>query len=329
MSNINISLNLNISSTSSQDIIPPILKFWLYLIFHIPSFFCTLFVLYHLLFDRTLRRSLNNHVIIVLLFTVLFCEVTNYPWMLYYYYHTTWQKPYVFCVVWGFIDWAVYMLQLLLFAWASIERHILIFHDQWVSTKRKRFWIHYFPLIFILLYWFIFYTFVYFYPTCQNQYDSTNMICMDACLFDIFSFRAFETFVNNIIPSLTIVISSVLLLLRVFRQKYRMCQQIQWRKHRKMTIQLLWIAVLYLLITSPWAIIIFLRLCGLPPNIGAGFENIAVFLSYYIVLLFPFVSLLSLPELYNKLKKICHRQPRQKRIKREPIPARNNQVTPL
>ncbi len=333
MSNKSISLNTNISSTYSINLIPPIMKFWLYFIFLVPSILCTLFVLYHLLFDRTLRRSLNNHVIIVLVFTVLFCELTNYPWMLYYYYHVnTWQRSFSFCLIWGFIDWAVYMLQLLLFAWTSIERHILIFHDKWVSTKRKRFFVHYLPVITIVIYWFTFYSYVYFYPSCENTYDGSQMVCVTVCSFNSFSFRAFDTLFNNIFPSITIGIFSVALLLRVFRQKYRMRHQIQWRKHRKMTAQLLSISALYLFITAPWAIIMFLRMCGLPPNAGAAFESYAAFSSYYIVLLFPFVSLLSLPELRIKLKNILHLQRRATCVRTKPLAirrdARNNQVTP-
>ena len=48
-------------------IIPISVRFWIYLIADILSVLCSLFVLYYLLFDRTLRQALNNHVIIVLI----------------------------------------------------------------------------------------------------------------------------------------------------------------------------------------------------------------------------------------------------------------------
>jgi hypothetical protein len=330
MSDENITLNVSISSTDSDDLISSTIRFWLYLLFLIPSMICTLFVLYYLVFDRTLRRSLNNHVIIVLLFTVLFCELTMYPWMLYYYSHSdTWQRSFAFCVIWGFIDWAVYMLQLLLFAWASIERHILIFHDRWVSTKRKRIFVHYLPVVIISMYWFLFYAYVYFYPSCENTFDSTQMICVTVCLFSSFSFHAFDLLFNNVLPTLTIVIFSVTLLLRVLRQKQRMRQPILWRKHRKMTVQLLSISALYLLITAPWAIIVFLRICGLPQEIGAKFEDYSYFVSYYMVLIFPFVSLLSLPELRLKLNKLLQLQQRGAHVRPDPLAGRDvrtNQV---
>ena len=98
-----------VSTTSAYTIrlISPVIKFWLYLIFLIPSIICTLFVLYHLLSVRNLRRALNNHVIIGLLILGLGSEVTVYPWMLYYYtVGNTWKRSFLFCQIWAFIDWA-------------------------------------------------------------------------------------------------------------------------------------------------------------------------------------------------------------------------------
>jgi hypothetical protein len=242
---------------------------------------------------------------------------------MYYHAHDNiWQRPYIFCLIWGFIDWAVYMLQLLLFAWASIERHILIFHDKWVATKKKRLFVHYLPPIIIITYWLIYYSYVYFYPSCPNRFVTSQMICVTVCSFDSFSFHVFDTLFNNIIPSLMIVIFSVALLVRIIRQKYRIHQQIRWRKHRKLTIQILSISILYLLITAPWALIIFLRICGLPPNIGVIYENYTNFIDYFIVLLFPFVALLSLPELNTKVKKVLHLQRRKRSIEPQIMPGR-------
>lgn len=288
---------------STSKLISSNFKFWSYLIFLIPSFFCTLFVLYVFLFDRNQRRALNNHVLIVLLLTVLLCEVSMYPWMLYYYLHgTNWKRPYFFCQIWAFIDWAFYVLQIALFAWTTVERHILIFHDGWLVTVKQRFVLHYLPIILIVTYYFVFYFIVYFYPPCENISDGIGFIAFSVCLYDSMAFRIFETIVNCIFPSLTIVVFSIALLLRVLRQKQRMRQAITWRKHRKMTIQLLSISFLYLIVTCPYGFMILLRICGLSNDIGVDVESVAVFLSYYIVLLFPFVTVFSNPELSTKLR---------------------------
>ena len=55
--------------------IPRKIRFWLLLLFDIPSVLCTLFLLSNLFVNRTLRQALNNHVLIVLLLLVLMCNV--------------------------------------------------------------------------------------------------------------------------------------------------------------------------------------------------------------------------------------------------------------
>jgi len=44
------------------------IKFWCILIVFIPSMICSLFTFYHFLFDGTLRKTVDNHAIIVVVF---------------------------------------------------------------------------------------------------------------------------------------------------------------------------------------------------------------------------------------------------------------------
>ena len=301
------------SPSEPIEYIPLKTKFWLYIVFFCPSVSCSVFVLYHFFSDRTLRRALNNHVIIVLLLTVVVSQTTIYPWMLYYYVQTDiWDRPFAFCLIWSFVDWAVYMLQLLLFAWASIERHILIFYDKWVSTRRRRFLFHYLPLAIIPAYWFIFYGIVFLYPSCENSLDLTASVCFSPCILENSLVHAFETLLNNLMPNLLIIVFSLTLLLRIIWQKHRVRQPMLWRKHRKMTIQLLSIAAVYLVVTFPWALVVFLRICGWSSGLADSLQYFTAFNSYYIALLFPFVSLASLTSLRNRLKKLlwCKRTTR-------------------
>jgi len=138
---------------------PRPLRFWLLLIFVIPSITCSLFVLYHLLFDQTLRRALNNHTIIVLLILALVFQLIDVPWYLDFIRRgIVWPQTPARCLVWWLVDLGFYNTASIILAWASIERHILVFHDQWVSTRKKRFFVHYLPLIILLLYATIYYT---------------------------------------------------------------------------------------------------------------------------------------------------------------------------
>ena len=299
------------------------IKFWLYFVFLIPSILFSLFLLHQFLFDRTLRRTLSNHIIILLLLTIVFCQMTMYPWMMYHYNHRgIWYRSLTFCVIWGFIDWAIYMLQILLFAWAAVERHILIFHDKLVSTRRKRFLFHYLPPVLIIIYCLFFYSFVYFYPSCSNIFDVYLTICVVVCLSTNPMFRAIETFFNNVLPNFVIIVFSILLLFRIFWQKQRINQPMRWRKHRKMTIQLLSISVLYLSVTSPWALVVFLRMCGWMTDLSAALDYYAFYVSYYVVLLYPFFAMLSLPDLKMRLKKLFFLSKCQRTV--EPIERRTH-----
>ena len=291
-------------------------KFWSFLLVLIPSTLCTLFVLYYLLFNRALRYALHNHVLIILLLICLIAEVTIYPWMLYFYQmRDLWERPFIFCVIWGFLDWGLYVVHTMLFAWATVERHILIFHDGWLSTKKRRFFIHYFPVIFLLLYLFIFYIVIYFFPPCENYSDPSSPVCMFPCLYYNYILSMWDYIVEQILPTLTIIVCSFGLLVRVLWQNVRMRRTIRWRKHRKMAVQLLSISFVYLLLLLPYAIVYIVRVCGLSSPLITDFSKYTVFISYFILLLFPFVCAFSLPELQTKVRNLFHLRPHIRRIR--------------
>jgi hypothetical protein len=119
--------------------------------------------------------------------------------------------------------------------------------------------------------------------------------------------------VDQLVPIFTIIVFSTGLLVRVLRQKHRMCGMIDWRKNRKMTIQLLSISFFYLIILLPYAIVYIVRIFGLTGSLSDELSGYTVFFSYFILLLFPFVCALSLPELQTKMKNFfqLRRQARQ------------------
>lgn len=52
--------------------------------------------------------------------------------------------------------------------WLAIERHILIFHDRWISNRRGRFIFHYLPLIILVSYIVLLYITTVFLLLCEN-----------------------------------------------------------------------------------------------------------------------------------------------------------------
>ncbi|CAF1550010.1 unnamed protein product [Adineta ricciae] len=285
--------------------------FWSLLLLLIPSFFCLLFVLFNLLFDRTLRYALHNHAIIIILIIDLINELTIYPWMIYFYYNDgVWEgRSMIFCKIWSFIDWGLFLTHTILFAWATIERHILIFHEKWVSTRKRRFFVHYLPIIILLLYCIVYNIILDFFPPCENVLnDYAN--CLISCLYNTAALSTYDVIVHQMAPILTIVVFSIALLIRVIWQKRHIQQTIQWRKYRKMATQLLSISFLYPVLILPLTFSYNLLVYVVTSDVLYDFYLYTVFFSYFLLPLFPFVCTLSLPELRQKLVKVlCFRRP--------------------
>jgi hypothetical protein len=300
------------NNTYSVIISSSIVQFWLFLISNILSILSCIFVLYQLLIDRNLRRALQNYCIIILLIIVLVIELIDIPLILQYYrFGTDWQPTPILSLFWTFIDYGFYTAQSMVFAWATIERHILIFHNGWLATRKKRLFLHYLPLITILIYCFTYYGIVIFVPFCENTIYRPFVDGVSyPCVYDNVILQNFDLLCHQIMPTLIIVVFSITLLLRVLWQKTRMHRTIQWRRQRKMLIQLLSISILYLFLNVPWAFILLLQFFGLESKIMDIFTPYAFFIGYYIIFLLPFVCCGSLPQIKMKLKKLlCCQQP--------------------
>lgn len=283
------------------------LRFWLHFIPNILSILCSIFALYHFLFNRQLRHAINNHVIIILIILGLFYELTDITWITHWYYfqHTLIETP-AFAIAWTYIDYTIFNCQTMLFAWATIERHILVFHDRWVSTKRKRFFVHYLPIIGILTYCFCYYSIIYLAPFCTNTYDFNKMYGLAAvhCIYKNPVIPKYNIISNGIIPTLIIIIFSLGLILRVLLQQARLRRSINWRKQRKMIVQLISISLIYLILYAPYILLYLAYNLGLSRSVGAAFTVYLIFFVYYITFLFPFVASLTLPQLRVKIKNL-------------------------
>ena len=291
-------------------------RFWLLFLLEIPSIICSLFVLYHLLFNRVLRHALHNHVFIIIIFINLTVKLTDGMWTLHYYRTNTVSSSTIgFCLLWMYVNYALYVATTMLVAWATIERHILIFHDRWVSNKTKRVSFHYLPLAILLLYCLGFHVVGIFFPPCENTFDFTQVICgRPLCFYNIREAALWDVVVHDLAPSMIIISFSLALLLRILYQKHRMRQPISWRKHRKMAIQLLSISLLYLVIRIPAMILEFVHACGVSEEFGADFTAYFGFYSYYEALLFPFVCAASLPNLGEKIRKAMLCWPQRRNV---------------
>mgnify|MGYP001101001596 FL=1 len=296
-----------ISFDNSEISLSRSVRFWLLLCCDIPSIVCTFLILYHLLRDSKRRQALHNHAIILILLLGTTTQLIEIPFYLAFIGDSGVVKPSVpaTCLAWWFVSFGMYNGGTILMAWASIERHILVFNSIWVHTNRGRFFVHYFPLIFILLYIGIYYIYVLFFFPCENEYDYTLPICnASPCYQDNQFLGMWDFIVNNIAPSLLIALASWGLVLRVIRQKRRLNQQTQWRRQRKMTIQLASLSALNIIFNIPLNILSLAHLCGLPDDYGVDAEKNFYFSCYFLIFLFPFVCLISYSDLICRIKSI-------------------------
>ncbi|CAF1127932.1 unnamed protein product [Adineta ricciae] len=282
--------NVTESSSYSPTIFSPTIQAYLYLIPNIIAIFTSIFVLYHLLFDRALRQALNNHIIIVILFTNFISDFTSTPWLIYYNFTGTSLVPNpIFSLVWVYIDYASYALQTMLFAWATIERHILVFHDQWLRTTTQRIFIHYLPTTIIFLYVTLYYLLLCFVRFCSNIYDYSQVYGLvdGHCELENVFFQRWCLIFDQTIPTMIIIISNIGLLERIFSAKRRAHQAINWRKQRRMIIQLLSLSVLFFVLNVPYLFVKLAYTFETFSNLGVEFSFYTEYFVYYIAFLLP------------------------------------------
>jgi hypothetical protein len=297
-------VNDDVSFEESEISLPRPVRFWLLLLLNIPSTICSFVLLFHLLINKTFRRQLTNHVIIILLILGLIIELVAIPFPLSFL-HLGIVQPSVpiLCQIWWFIDIGLYNGSTIIMALGSVGRYFLIFHDRMFLNQSKRLIFHYLPFIILLLYILIFYIIVVFFPSCMNTYDYKLPICNDfPCYLNNPLLGIWDSVLNSIIPTIIMTVASVTLLLRVHYQKRRLRRPNLWRKQRKMIIHLLSQCVLYLIPNIPLSIFNFAHLCGLLKSVGVDLQLYFDFLCYFVILLYPFVCLSALSELRKKVK---------------------------
>ena len=192
-------------------------------------------------------------------------------------------------------------------ALASIQRHILIFHQSCISTFKRRILIHYLPLTIMFLYSIVFGgTIIILLIRDYVSYDYSKRMCgiLTVWIANYPGLQLWEVIFNEVLPVPIITISSIGLLVRVLVQKRQMNRRIEWRKQRKMTVQLLSISALFCMVNLPPVL---LNVIGMIVDLDslAGIDTIDIvfgYLTYYQSVLLPFVCLSTL---WNGVKKKC------------------------
>ena len=146
-------------------------KFWILLILSIPSTLCSLLILTYF-YRRRNHVSLHHHLTIVLLVASLFeilADMTSV--MAFYSRGRVIPTTSGFCIWWNVAEYTANGVILFSMAWGSVERHLLIFHNSLMGSRRKRFVFHFGPMILACLYPCLFYFSAIALSSCQNQWD--------------------------------------------------------------------------------------------------------------------------------------------------------------
>ncbi|CAF1463180.1 unnamed protein product [Adineta steineri] len=281
------------------------IRSWILLVPLFPSIMINIFALYHFVGSRALRTALNNHVIIVLLFYTLIAQIICIAWQSHFLRTgTVLISTPAFCYAWIFTSGWLYVSIYYLMAWVSIERHILIFHSKYLTTKFKRLFFHYFPLMFCILWPLSFYSFVYIIIPCNGPFLYNVIFCARfTCLSNLNGASLIENFVHQLGTTFITLIFNVTLFIRVVFYRQNAGRMLEWRKYKKMAIQLFSLCGLYLGFQLPGMILNTAYTLGMPRNIASDVYYDSVFCALTVIQFMPMACAMSLPNLRMKCQR--------------------------
>lgn len=293
------------SAISSEPVVYRYVKLYLFVSLEVPSVMISIYILYQFCRHHQYRWRLNNHSIIGLIIISLIETTSELPIALHYLRLGNVQPmKSSFCLFWIWYNFSLQTTNLILMTWTSIERHILIFHSNWVQTSIGKWKWHYLPLILCVTYIPMFYLSCIILYQCENHFDYSSLLCGPICFNDVKWLSTFDWATNILIPSLMIPLGSISLLIRVLIQAKKMRRTIDWRSQRKMTIQIMFISLLYLIFWSPLAIVSLIRIYFIPNLIDEITFYYLYYSPYLVQLLMPFVCIACLPEMWPKKNRV-------------------------
>jgi hypothetical protein len=146
-------------------------KFWLMLILSILSTICSISIFIYFYRQRK-KLSLHHDLTLVLVILSFIYKFTHVPFaLIFYHYGKVIPASDSFCLWWNWWVYSAAGSPVFVMAWGSIERHILIFHNSLVSTRRKRIIFHIIPTSGICIFPFIFYFVTIILNKCENVWD--------------------------------------------------------------------------------------------------------------------------------------------------------------
>lgn len=294
--------NCFISQTQRSITIPVLIAF------AIPSLICFIIIFRYFIRLRKsmLYQRLNHHVIVLILISDFLLIATELPFSLYYL-GLGYSQTSKICTFWIYWDYTLEVTSLFLTSYASIERYLLVFHKN--TFLRQKVLFHYIPIAIFGLYIPILYFYLVVLSPCvsDHQYDLTAFACGGPCYFSYFSVNTYDTIVDTMLPCLIVLFFNLLIIIRVvmLRRKARSTLSMSdtLKKNRRMILQLIGISLMCLIAWMPWVVIIIAQ-NFFDPSFGNWFITyILHYLPYLTSSLSPFIALVGLPQIREKLAK--------------------------
>jgi 7 transmembrane receptor (rhodopsin family) len=283
------------------------IKFGLFVALEPPALICNGVLVYYLIADRKLRRALHYHAFLWLLIISLLTNLIEVPRILNYL-HIGMVIPQteMNCSIWMWCDYTLNGCVNALMLWASLERHLLIFHNHLHTTAKHRLFFHYLPPIGIIVYLILFYIGAIFVYPCEQQFDFNEPLCGYPCYTTYVNISYYDLFAHTWLPQLFGVMLDIILVVRAIypKQVGQQQQAGQWRKSRKMIVQLLIISSLYLACQIPYALVLLIQLFSSRPDFAAYVQMVFFYYFFWLLtLLLPLVCIVCLRKVTNKVKK--------------------------
>ena len=287
-------------------------KFILLVVFEIPAVVLSIIIFVYFAYNRAFCLQLKNHGWIVLLTKNFLQLIFHLPMpMNYYRLNYIWPRTNAYCTWWTWCEYSMNITGLTLMAWISVERHLFIFHAHTLFRVRWKKWMfHYIPLAFCLMWTPLFYFFlVVISPFCTNVWNFNRVLCGFPCYYNIgVVLMKFDFTFDILFPVVTITLANVTLVLRVIHQQMYQQRPVEWRRHRKMVLQLWIVSSLYIGLWVPLAITLIVQQAGQRSFMVNETETMQ-FGVYFVPLFLPMICLSTQPELLRKMQNIIRRRP--------------------
>lgn len=260
----------------------------------IPSVLINLFAIYRLQPNTKLSVFVFRCVLHVSLFTTLTCL----PFFLIELnFNSNFPLPLTVCKIWLIIDYSSTVCLGLLFCWASIQRHILIFGPIHLKKLQSTLKYKLGPFLFVLGFPLTWYSILIL--MCNDEQNSTE--CRPCFEKQEFLFLI-DTLLSLLFPLLITILATFILLIRIIRLRRRLFRSNskKWRRCKRLTRQMLLFSFIYSIGLLPYVINNFNSLYHFWPLIESTWcQQIADAFTYVPCCFSSFLSIYAFPEIWK------------------------------